>query len=57
MSFVIRCENKNCCRSTKILDGYNNEDDIQISIIGDYTIEIKCTFCGNEVVITNGSII
>ena len=55
MEFYIQCES--CMENETFRDGYNNEDDIKITIIGENLVEIKCKSCGNTITTVDGSVI
>ena len=55
MNFNIEC--KSCMNNIKIHDGYNNESEIEIKIIGESVIEITCKSCKNSITTIDGNII
>lgn len=55
MKFYIQCES--CLENIEVHDGYNNNDDIIIKIIGESIAEIKCNSCGNTITIISGEIL
>ena len=55
MKFYIQCES--CLENVIIRDGYNNDDDIEIKIIGEQIIEIKCSSCNNSITTIDGKLI
>lgn len=54
MKFYIQCES--CLENVIIRDGYNNDDDIEIKIIGEQIIEIKCSSCNNSITTIDGKL-
>ena len=54
MQFYIQCES--CIENITIRDGYNNEDEIEIKIIGESVVEITCKSCGNSITTIDGNI-
>ena len=55
VEFYIQCES--CMENITIRDGYNNEDEIEIKIIGESVVEITCKSCGNSITTIHGKII
>lgn len=55
MEFYIQCEN--CMENVTIRDGYNNESEIEIKIVGESVVEIVCKSCGNSITTIDGSIV
>lgn len=55
MKFYIQCES--CLEYIMIHDEYNNEDEIDIKIIGESVVEITCKSCGNSITAIHGKII
>lgn len=52
MSFYLNCHE--CGVVVELKDGFlKNDKEFNVRIIGDYTIEIKCNTCGNEIVSYN----
>lgn len=54
MMFTIKCES--CDSDTFVRDGYNNEDRVEIKIIGEQLVEIRCVCCDNVVVAVDGEL-
>lgn len=55
MEFYIQCES--CMKNITIRDGYNNEDEIKIRIIGESVVQITCKTCDNSITTIDGNII
>lgn len=55
VKFYIQC--KSCMENITIRDGYSNEDEIEIKIIGESVVEIKCNSCGNTISTVDGDYI
>lgn len=51
-AFYIQCEN--CMTNDTIMDGYNNEDSIQINIVGEQLVELRCSSCENLITTISG---
>lgn len=55
MKFYIQCES--CLENIEIHDGYNNNDEIKIKIVGESIVEIKCSSCENLITTIDGNIL
>ena len=54
MEFYIRCES--CMQSITVVDGYKNEDEIEIKITGESVVEFTCKSCRNSITAIDGNI-
>ena len=50
--FDIVC--KSCESKHEVNDGYNNQEFIEINVVGDYAVELKCFHCNNTIVVMGG---